>query len=322
MMRSMWLISLARAAETDVCVEHGNAGAPVVVEGMPDIQPSGIAASRAQAGRFYTHDDAKGEAKLHVFERTSDGATYVGALAVAGATNVDWEDVAAAACPPSIDAEDCVWIGDIGDNDGVRASIDVWVIEDSMMAGAATARCKLAYEDGERFDAEALLVSPDGTIRVVTKEKDGEAKIYKADRPACDGETTDTLVREAELRPGEPITGAAMNASGTAAILRGGTGAWLWTGCEKDWEAPATPVELGVQPQGEGVTFLEDGSIVSSSEGEPARIWETPCVRTEAIEECPKACGCDGAGAGLLLLAPLAWARRGRRSGAGGRDPT
>ncbi|MES2642429.1 MAG: hypothetical protein V4850_23300 [Myxococcota bacterium] len=317
----MWLIPLVHAQEVEVCREYGSTSAPIVVTGMPDIQSSGVAASRAQAGRFITHDDAGGDAQLHVFERTGDGARYVGAQTVLGATNTDWEDVASGPCPASIEADACLWIGDIGDNDKTRASIDVWVLADTTLAGGETAHCRLTYPDGERFDAEAMFVSPDGAIGVVTKEKDGDAKIFRLDNPTCNGDAVQVMKLEAEFFPGEEITGAAMNADGTAVVIRSGEAAWLWSGCEIDWSAPPTVVDLGSQPQGEAITFLADGTLVSTSEGEPLQVWETPCA-VAAVPECP-ACGCRGSGAWFLVLVPLLgrrWTTGGCRPGARSTD--
>ena len=70
-------------------------------------------------------------------------------------------------------------------------------------------------------------------------------------------------------------------------------------------------VDLGAQPQGEGVSF--DGTaLIATSESSPFRLWHIPCA-TEAEEQ--KCCGC-GDGAALTLGVPallLPWLRR--RSG-------
>jgi hypothetical protein len=305
----MWLVGLAYAGESQVCTTYAETDSPITVQDAPEIQSSGIAEARSQPGRFFTHDDAGGEPILHVFERTDTGAVYVAPLLVSGATNTDWEDIASGPCPAAIDSDSCLWIADIGDNDDLRSSIDVWVIADTMQAGGEVAHCPLVYEDGDRFDAEALFVTPDGTLRIVTKEKDGEAKIYRLSNPVCDGGAAQTLTREAEIFPGEEVTGAAVNYDGTAVVLRSLNKAWLWTGCDFAWSDPPLEIDLGAQPQGEAITFLADGTLVTTSEGSPLRLWETPCAETEALD-CPE-CGCDGDGALIFLLVPLgAWRRR------------
>lgn len=307
----MFLIASALGAELPVCAEFAEASAPIVVDGIVSLQSSGLTAARSHPGRFFTHDDAGGNASLYVFERTASGAESIGEQIIQGAVNTDWEDIATGPCPASVDAEWCLWIGDIGDNDKLRSSISVWVVPDTMDAGTTAVQCSLVYEDQKRYDAETLFVSPDGVLRIVTKEADGEAKIYRIDNPRCNGGAAQTLIREAEIFLTEEVTGGAMNDAGTAVVLRGPTTAWQWSGCDIVWTDPPMPVDLGVQPQGEAVTFLPDGNLVSSSEGEPFRIWETQCLETTQVD-CPS-CGCgEGTASPVLVVLPIMLARRRR----------
>ncbi len=302
----MFLISLAFAAEDEVCVAYGETTPSIEVEDILVSQSSGLAAGRGTSGAFYTHEDAGGGAVLYVFQE--DG-TFVGGQTIRNATNTDWEDVAAGPCPDAIDAEHCLWIADIGDNDKVRDAITLWVVAETTQAQEFAVGCPLVYPDSEGHDAEALLVGPDRTIRIVTKSGDGDAKVYRITDPRCDGGDAQTLIEEAEIAFAEPITGGAMNADGTAIVLRSLGNAWLWTGCTLSWsEAPAS-VDLGSQPQGEAVAFTAAGSLISTSEDSIFRVWTTPCADSTALA-CPT-CGCADGGAGLLLLAPLGgWARR------------
>lgn len=314
----MWILGVAFAGE-EVCSLYGTNDAPVEVDtsAIPDFEASGLAAARTEDEVYYTHDDNKGQAELYLVR--GDGSFLV-SQTIDGASNEDWEDIAPGPCPASIDAEHCLWIGDIGDNDKVRATIDVWVVPESTAASATSVRCSLVYPDGRKRDAEALFVAPDGTLRIVTKDNDG-AKVFLLAEPACDGGGPQTLMEEAELALEEPVTGAAMNPEGTAVVLRGLTKAWMWTGCRVEWNEAPVDVDLGVQPQGEALTFANDGSLVSTSEivdDEPFRLWRTPCEETSPVP-CAT-CG-DGTGGGcgsgsaLLVLLPLGLftAARGRR---------
>ncbi len=308
----MWFIGLAFAAEEgEVCTTYGGAESPVAIvsETLPDVESSGLTASRVDPGLFYTHDDADGEPRLYLFR---EGGEYVGAQTITGAGSVDWEDMGAGPCPPSVDAESCLWIADIGDNEEVRTEIALYVVPESEDASIPAAACPLVYPNGRSRNAEAMLVFPDGTIRIATKDKDG-AKIFRVTDPPCDGGAAQTLIEEAEVPAAVSVTGGAVNADGTAVVLRNLTDAWLWTGCVVDWSAQPVPVDLGEQPQGEAVAFAPDGALLSTSEvleGEPLRYWRTPCETTEALT-CPT-CGCDGAEAGLLLLPLMGLVRRRR----------
>jgi hypothetical protein len=311
----MFLIEPAFAGESEACAQYGEAGDPIQVtdEEFPDIQSSGVAAARGQENVYYTLDDSGGEPKLYMFDTTGDGA-YIGAqLIQGGATNTDWEDLAAGPCPDTVDAEHCLWIADTGDNDSNRSGIVLWVVPESTRGSESAVACNLVYPGGESHDAEALLVGPDRTVRIVTKSGDGDATVYRVSDPRCDDGDAQTLVKEAKITSAEKFTGGAMSADGTQIVLRSLERAWLWTGCTVAWGDTPTEVDLGVQEQGESIAFDNDGSLVTTSEGMPLTVWHTPCDETEALT-CP-GCGCGGSdAAGLLLVGPLgAWLRRRRR---------
>lgn len=308
----MWVIGLA-FAEEEVCTAYGAPEDTVEVDtsAIPDFQASGLAAARTEDEVYFTHDDNKGVAELYLIR--GDGSFLV-TQTIEGAVNEDWEDIAPGPCPATVDAEHCLWIGDIGDNEKLRASIDVWVVRESTAASATAVRCSFIYPEGKKRDAEALFVAPDGTLRIVTKDYDG-AKVFSAATPKCDGGAPQTLVEETEIALEERVTGAAMNPEGTAVVLRGENNkAWTWTGCTLSLNDPPTDVNLGTQPKGEAVTFANDGSLVSTSEiikNEPFRLWRTRCEETAPLT-CPDKCGCGG-GSALLVLLPLGALARRRR---------
>lgn len=300
-----------------MCGSFGEPEGPfdvIVDDTVGEIQSSGIAASRAEDGVYYTHDDQGGPAFLYVFR---DDGTFVGGQNISGASNTDWEDVAPGPCPDSVDAESCLWIGDIGEGDGTRTELVLWVVPASTNGVESAVACRLVYPEGKTFDAETLLVGPDRTVRIVTKEDDG-AKVFRISDPACDGGAAQTLTKEAELALSEKVTGGAISADGAQVVLRGLSTAWMWSGCSLNWSDAPTVVDLGEQPQGEAVTFANDGTLVTTSEvsnaDEPLRYWRTPCEATTPLT-CPT-CGCEGEGEGavLFLLFPLAGLARRRRA--------
>jgi hypothetical protein len=312
----MWIISLAAAADTEVCARFGSPEGPseVIVDDLVgEIQSSGLAASQVDEGVYYTHDDQGGDARLYLFR---DDGDYIGAQTISGATNTDWEDVASGPCPNTVDAETCLWIGDIGEAEGDRATLTLWVVPASTDANEEAVACHLTWPEGKSHDAEALLLWPDGTVRIVTKEDDG-AKVYRAPNLRCDGGAAQEMIKEAELDLSEPVTGGAVSVDGSQVVLRGLTEAWLWTGCSVSWSDTPVSVDLGEQPQGEAITFALDGALITTSEvsaeGEPLRWWRTPCEEVEVLA-CPT-CGCGDA-AGALVLLPLLGLTR-RRAGAG-----
>ena len=312
---TLWLSGLARATPVEGEVCNGwdlpSAGSVRVDEVE---ESSGVAVGRTTRA-IYTLEDAGNDPVLHIVHLDRG---YLGSQVVRGATNTDWEDLAAGPCPANVSASSCLWIADTGDNDEIRDDIVMWVVPESMDAGVDAVACRLRYPDDEPHDAEAAFVAPDGLLRVVTKERDGEAHVYALASPACDG-TVEVLVEEAKLDPGAPITGAAMSADGTTTVLRSLDRAWVWQGCELDWSAAPASFALEGQEQGEAVAFGPDEEMVTTSEGAPFEVWSAPCAE-RAAPVC-EACGCASpvvtrssmvGWVALLAASGVAW-RRGRR---------
>ena len=263
------------------------AGAVCRVEGTPrplgdEIEESsGVAASRAHDGIAWTHNDS-GDPVLFAVGR--DGRT-VGRVAVEGASVEDWEDVARAPCPSG---GDCLYVGDIGDNDAGRPFVTVYRIpepspSDSRSAPAAALR--LRYPDGPH-DAEALFVR-DGAVHVVSKGETGPIAVYRVPAGAT-GEAV--LVRVATLAAGPVdrparVTAADASEDGRWIALRTLDQVAVHPASVLDGgSAPAARrVDLRPlgEPQGEGIAFTPDGGLVLTSESrgrEPGTLARLACT--------------------------------------------
>jgi hypothetical protein len=106
---------------------------------------------------------------------------------VTGAEVVDWEDIALGPCPSG----NCLYIGDIGDNNASRSSITIYRTPEPAPNATATDQVETMhakYPDRPR-DAEALIVLPKGDMFVVTKGEDGPSYVYRIPTPFRNGET-------------------------------------------------------------------------------------------------------------------------------------
>lgn len=316
----LWAAWSGRVEAAEVCVAWGDAGA--LIDGDVDAaESSGVAASVQEEGLYYTLNDAGGEASLYLFD---EAGGFRGEELIQGATNTDWEDLAAGPCPPAVAAEACLYIADIGDNDEDRDDITIWVVPDTAETIAEkiadAVACPVAYPDGPR-DAETLLVAPadaetPGTVRIVTKENDGEARIFKAGVLTC-GATPDRMSEEARVVLDGPATGGVMTAA--TVVIRTLSSAWLWQDCGIDastWLRQPEPLDLGSDPQGEAIGVTADGGFITTSESSPFRFRLIRCA--EMGEPKCSGCGCTsgsdrGAGAGSWIL--LAWVVAGGRRG-------
>jgi hypothetical protein len=256
--------AMASAQQAPQCTPSGSL---VRVPELPE--GSGLAASRRTPGRFWAHNDS-GERALVALD--SSGRA-VGRLQLAGTTVEDWEAIAVGPCP----AGSCIYVADIGDNDATRRHITIYrVAEPAEANGSAQVSdvFQATYPDGAH-DAEALLVTDEGRLYVVTKGDTGPVSVYRF--PSELRGTPVRLERVGEPRaPGRPaetdrITDGAVSPDGRWVALRSTRtltfypAADLLTG---NWREAArvTLTSLG-EPQGEGVTFGSDDTVYLMSEG-------------------------------------------------------
>lgn len=123
-------------------------------------EASGLCASRRHEGVLYLHDDSGGAPRVHAAR--IDG-TALGRFEIAGATNVDWEDIACAPCAVGSD-DACLYIADVGDNGAKRETVTVYVAPEpddptSDATLSVLRELTVTYAAGPR-DVEAVLVHP------------------------------------------------------------------------------------------------------------------------------------------------------------------
>jgi hypothetical protein len=201
---------------------------------------SGLVVSRSQPGVLWTHNDSGDRPRVLA---VGAGGRLLGDVALTGAENVDWEDIAierrppgdAGARPGATTTGGVLLVGDVGDNRASRASIAVYRVAEPRVGGAhpttttPAGRIELRYPDGPR-DAEALFVDPsDGALVIVEKSFSGRAGVYVADRPSA-GAAPATLRRSGRLSlgAGEAITAADVSGDGRTIVLRTYDRAFVW----------------------------------------------------------------------------------------------
>ncbi|HET6151397.1 MAG TPA: hypothetical protein VFE15_00475 [Marmoricola sp.] len=153
-----------------------------------------------------------------------------------------------------------VWVGDIGDNDAVRSSVQVYRVPVGRGDRTVHAtRYNLVYPGGPR-DAESLLVGRDGRLRIISKGILG-GSAYLAPKH-LDPDHPNRLRRIASI--GIFATDAALFPDGKHVLIRGYDNAIIDTfpGFREIAE-----VSLPYQQQGEGVSIGRTGRIRLSSEG-------------------------------------------------------
>jgi hypothetical protein len=253
---------------------------------LPDEihESSGVAASRAHAGVFWTHNDS-GDPVVYAVNAQGQLA---GTVRVSGARVEDWEDISLAPCPSG---GDCLYVGDIGDNDARRASVTVWRVPEPAPGDAESRPAEalvFRYPDGAH-DAEAMFVL-DGRVHIVTKGETGPVALYRAPASPAAGQTA-TLEKVRELASGdltrkERVTGADASPDGAWIAVRTLEEAAFYParGFVDGGAAEPRRMDLGEldEAQGEGIGFTADGAVLVTSEGgkksDPATFARLSCT--------------------------------------------
>ncbi|SNY66637.1 hypothetical protein [Paractinoplanes atraurantiacus] len=194
----------------------------------------------------------------------------------------DTEDLA-------LGADGTVWVGDIGDNSATRETVALWRLKPG---GRTPELLRLRYPDGAH-DAEALLLSPDGTPIIVTKTPLA-AGVYV---PAGPLKKTTALKMVGNVRlpvttTSNPfslagrlvITGGAVSPDGTRAVLRTYADAFEFDVRDGDVVAAITggsprQTALPDEPQGESIAYTRDGTaLLTISEGAKPEILRYPLI--------------------------------------------
>lgn len=183
------------------------------------VESSGLALSRRTPGVLWTHNDSGHEPFLFAIDST--GRT-LGKVLVTGARLIDWEDMASGPC----DAGDCLFIGDIGDNQARRDFISIYLVPEPLPTDTATAPAQvlnLRYPDGPR-DAEAMFVLPTGDLYLITKGRRDSIALYRLPK-AARSDSTLILERGRALGPrpsdgDDRVTGASASGDGLRVAIR------------------------------------------------------------------------------------------------------
>lgn len=265
---------------------------------------SGIARGVRSPGVFYVHNDSGDSARF--FAVDAHTGRVRAEYRVPGATNVDWEDIAAA---PDRAGVPSVWLGDIGDNDAKRSEVRLYRVDEPRVGtdryGVRTQTgrpdvWRLRYPRGP-VDAESLAVDRNGQAYIITKSPSGHSVCYRVPSHP-DAAHVQAVRKIGEIRiharansivPADlqqMATGAALSPDGTILALRTYTDAFLWhvAGHDVAGALRTAPVRIALplQRQGEGIGF--DGShLVIDSEGRGSTVLAVQLPAAFRPDETP-----------------------------------
>ncbi|MGK5733736.1 hypothetical protein [Streptomyces sp. URMC 124] len=227
-------------------------------------ESSGLAASRAHPGVYWTHNDS--DDGPYVYAVDSRTGRTVATVTLAGVRPRDVEAI-------SLGPDGSLYLGDIGDNFGGRWK-EVWIYrfpEPKTLKDITVTptRYTVRYEDGPR-DAESLMVHPKtGRVYLVSKKRSGKGGLYEApEKLSASG--VNVFRRVAEINTW--ATDGAFSPDGTRLVVRGyfDAVAYRWRdGRPEEIGRPSVPL----QRQGESVTFTPDGrTLMYGTEGKRSSV--------------------------------------------------
>ncbi|MEN8649310.1 WD40 repeat domain-containing protein [Streptomyces sp. 21So2-11] len=220
-------------------------------------ESSGLAASRAHPGVYWTHND---QDKPYIYGIDSKTGETVATITMRGVgTPRDMEAI-------SVGSDGNVYVGDIGDNlNGSWSHVWIYRFPEPKQLKDATVdatQFTVKYADGAR-DAEALMVHPKtGRVYIASKNEDGGGLYEGPAQLSAGGTNTFRRVDEVPW-----VTDGAFSPDGTRLVLRS-----YFSARGYDWKngrlGADSSVSAPFQGQAESVTYTVDGSaLMFGSEG-------------------------------------------------------
>ncbi|MER8042059.1 WD40 repeat domain-containing protein [Streptomyces sp. NPDC094032] len=226
-------------------------------------ESSGLAASRAHPGIYWTHNDQDAPLIYGIDSRTGE---TVATLTMKGVgTPRDMEAI-------SVGPDGDIYVGDIGDNlDGSWDHVWIYRFPEPKQLKDQTVRATqydVKYADGAR-NAEALMVHPKtGRVYIASKNEKGGGLYQGPERLTTSGTNVFRRIGEVPW-----VTDGAFSPSGDRLVLRGYFLAEEYAWKDGRLDGAGRSVGAPFQGQAESVTYTPDGSaFLFGSEGKKSRV--------------------------------------------------
>jgi hypothetical protein len=236
-----------------------------VIEGNKIREASGLAASFANPGMLWTHNDSGNRADIFLISEKGELKCTVH---LSGIKNRDWEDIAVA--QGSEGDKHYIYLAEIGDNDAVYSTKFLYRIEEPKIAAEVSDttlhqidRIEFKLSDGAR-DTEALMIDPGSKNIYIFSKRERRVNLYKISVPLS---TTAIMTAEKVLEelPFSWVVAADLSADGNEILVKNYDNVYYWK------RSPGETIEDAVkrtaerlpytpEPQGEAIAFDPDGT--------------------------------------------------------------
>lgn len=146
-------------------------------------EASGLVASKMEPGKFIWTNDSGKSATLYA---TGTDGKVVRTVQLKNFSNTDFEAMSLGPCPEN-KTESCIFIGDIGDGIGWRSNFKIGIFKESDFwkntSIAPVSTISYSYPRGDE-NAEAMFVTNDGKIIVLSKNESGVTESYLVESSA------------------------------------------------------------------------------------------------------------------------------------------
>jgi len=294
----------------------------IAVQARPElVENSGATLSGTQPGVIFTINDSGNDPLLFALDTAGRDR---GVWRVMRARNQDWEAMSVGPCGsatgiPSPDfaatraagtPNDCVYLGDVGDNDARRPSRIIYrvpepSVERAGFVGSVAAEALVyRYDDGPH-DVEAMYVAPNGSVFLITKRQlkagDGHrrpALVFELPASAWGSSNLPVIAGRVDSLPIVPgsasrrqVTDAALSPDGRLLAVRTYGQVFVFstdssTGrVNRDVPPSVCNLESLGRWQGEGIAWFGRGAtLVLTSEGRTSPMFAVDCPMPTATQ--------------------------------------
>ena len=287
----------------------------IPIQGRRDlVESSGVTASVRQPGVLFVINDSGNEPLLFALDTTGMDR---GLWRVTGVQNADWESISIGRCAlgsagpaaATTSTNECLYIGDTGDNSAKRATRTIHRIAEPAaqragFTGSVTPAQSLVYRysDGPH-DVEAMYVAPNGSTFLITKRplrgagrSRRPALVFEIPASAWSGTSAPVVAQLVDSLPIVPgtgprrlITDAALSPDGRRLAVRTYEQLWVFsTDSATGRVVHSTPPGLCYLSslgrwQGEGVAWMGRGeTLVLTAEGRESPMFAVNCPMPNA----------------------------------------
>ena len=146
-------------------------------------EASGIVNSINNPNTLWTHNDSGNSPHLYLISK--ENGSIIHEVELLGLNNNDWEDITIGPCISNYNGN-CIYLGDIGDNNQKRNIKQIYVFEEPTFNSKSQYNSTIEdhslisfYMEDGTFDSEALMFSPQSNDIYVISKKSNKQSIYK-----------------------------------------------------------------------------------------------------------------------------------------------